>query len=321
MPIIIGIRRTEPHGLVVWPLLLTHRQSWGLQTAYPGVRLFYCVNCGNPRIEHAAYCHHCGQVLNAPLAQPSLITEETTVAKPGIEGRSIGIGLTPWRGGQVFLGIVLVLISLIPVTGISIGIGGLAGPYDDATTVWVSVHLMALAIIAVVWRLGIYGRQSPWRLLGLSAIEYPVVKAGIMALGALGASLLFTVAYAAVVDLFSSDLLSPPDISSEIAFPGAAVLFTFQAVAVVTPLTEEVFFRGFVFSGLTPRFGVGKAMVVSAAIFSAFHIFAGVGVLIPVFVTGLLLSLLYHKTGSLWPCVLAHAAQNALAVALEVYGV
>lgn len=242
-----------------------------------------------------------------------MVEEETE------EGRSIGIGLTPWRGGQVFLGIVLVLISLIPAMGIAIGIGGLAGPYDEATTVWVSVHLMALAIIAVVWRLGIYGRPSPWRLLGLSAINYPVVKAGMLALGALGASLLFTVAYGAVVDLFSSDLLSPPEIGSEIAFPGAAVFFTFQAVAVVTPLTEEVFFRGFVFSGLMPRLGVVKAVVVSAAIFSAFHV--SVGVLIPVFVTGLLLALLYRKTGSLWPCVLAHAAQNALAVALEVYGV
>ena len=275
--------------------------------------MFYCVNCGTPRIEHAAYCHHCGQVLNAPMSQPSV------VAKHGIEGRSVGVGPTPWRGGQVVLGIVLVLISLIPVTGISIGIGGLAGHYDEATTVWVSIHLMALAIIAVVWRLGIYRRPAPWRLLGLGALNFPVVKAGVMALGALGASLLFTVAYASVVDLFSSDLLSPPDIGAEIAFPGAAVLFTFQAVAVVTPLTEEVFFRGFVFSGLMPRFGVVKAMLVSAAIFSAFHV--TVGVLIPVFVTGLLLALLYHKTGSLWPCILAHAGQNALAVALEVYGV
>ncbi len=281
--------------------------------------MFYCVNCGTARIEHAAYCHHCGLVLNAPVAQPSMVTEGRRVAEGVKEGRSVGVGPVPWRGGQVSLGIVLVIISLIPVTGISIGIGGLAGSYDDATTVWVSIHLMALAMVAIVWRLGVNGHPAPWRLLGLSVIRHPVVKAGMLALGALGASLLFTVAYAAVVNLFNWDALSPPDISSEIAFPGAAAFFTFQAVAVVTPLTEEVFFRGFVFAGLMPRLGVVRAMVVSAAIFSAFHV--SVGVLIPVFVTGLLLSLLYHKTGSLWPCVLAHAAQNALAVSLEVYGV
>ena len=217
------------------------------------------------------------------------------------------------------MGVGLVLLSLIPVAGISIGIGALADSYEDATTVWVSVHLMALAIVAVVWRLGLRRRPAPWRLLGLSALEYPAVKAGLMTAVALGASLVFTVVYATVVDLLSSDVLSPPDIGAEIAFPGAAVFFTFQAVAFVTPLTEEVFFRGFVFSGLTHRLGLVKAMVLSAAIFSAFHL--TLGVLIPVFVTGLLLAFLYHKTGSLWPCVVAHAGQNALAVALEVYGV
>ncbi len=251
-----------------------------------------------------------------PVAQGMLADHE--------EGRPIGVGAVPWRGGQVTLGIVLVLLSLIPVTGISFGIGALAGSYDEATIVWVSIHLMALSILAVVWRLG-FSRSgvarpsvAPWRLLGLKALEYPVVKAGLMALGALGASLLFTVVYAAVVDLFSSDVLSPPEIDADIAFPGAAVFFTFQAIAVVTPLTEEVFFRGFVFSGLIPRFGLTKAMVLSAVVFSAFHVTPGV--LVPIFVTGLILAWLYHKTGSLWPCVLAHAGQNALAVALEVYG-
>lgn len=275
--------------------------------------MIYCVNCGTHRIENAAYCHQCGRSLSSPMAQSS-VTEGGTN-----EDGAAALGLAPWRGGQVALGIVLVLVSLIPVTAIAIGIGAVAGSYDDATTVWVSIHLMALAIIAVVWRLGVRQRQAPWRLLGLGAVHYPLVKAGLMALGALGASLLFTVVYAAVVDLFSWDVLSPPGIGPEIAFPGAAVLLTFQALAVVTPLTEELFFRGFVLSGLVPRWGVVKAVVVSAAVFSAFH--PSLGALIPVFVTGLLLGFLYHKTGSIWPCILAHAGQNALAVALEVYWV
>ena len=279
--------------------------------------MFYCANCGTTRIENAAYCHNCGQVLSTASNQPLLVAQ----GMPGgaEENESIGTSAVPWRGGQVALGIVLVLLSLIPVTGISIGIGALAGSYDEATTVWISVHLMALSIIVVVWRLGFHRRSvTPVQLLGLFVTEYPVVRAGLMALGVLGASLLFTVIYASVVDLFNSDVLSPPEIDADIAFPGAAVILTFQAIALVTPLTEELFFRGFVFSGLTHRFGLVKAMLISAAFFSAFHV--NVGVLVPVFVTGLLLAWLYHKTRSLWPCVLAHAGQNALAVALEVYG-
>lgn len=280
--------------------------------------MFYCVDCGTRRIEYAAYCHNCGRDFGAPIAQPFLVVEGAVDDRTqgGIAGDTTEV---PWRGGQVVLGIGLVLLSLIPVVGVSIGVGSLVDSYDEALTVWLSVHLMAVAIVLVVWRLGVHRRPAPWRLLGLSAVKYPVVMAGVLAVVALGASLLFTVVYAAVVDLFSSDAFSPPDIGSDIAFPGAAAFFTFQAVALVTPLTEEVFFRGFVFAGLIPRFGVVKATLVSALIFSVFHL--SIGLLIPVFVTGLLLALLYRKTGSLWPCIFAHAGQNALAVALEIYGV
>jgi membrane protease YdiL (CAAX protease family) len=54
-------------------------------------------------------------------------------------------------------------------------------------------------------------------------------------------------------------------------------------------------------------------------VFSAFHL--APGVLLPVFVTGLLLAWLYHRTGSLWPCMAAHAGQNAIALAATLYGV
>ena len=288
----------------------------------------YCPNCGTQRIESGAYCHRCGHALGIPVSQTShenhgipVIGE--TQATPDMlggeeEARLTADGQVPWRGGQVFLGIILVLVSLIPVTGIAFAFGALAGRYDEATIVWVSVHLMAISTAVVVWRLGVHNRPALWRLLGLNPMQYPLAKSVLLALGALGGSLLLTVIYSAVVNLFSLDTFSPPDIGGEIAFPGAAAFFTFQAVAVVTPITEEVFFRGFVFSGLIPRFGVGKAMVLSALVFSAFHL--SLGVLVPVFLTGLLLALLYRKTESIWPCVLAHAGQNGLAVALEIYG-
>jgi membrane protease YdiL (CAAX protease family) len=43
-----------------------------------------------------------------------------------------------------------------------------------------------------------------------------------------------------------------------------------------------------------------------------------VGVVIPIFVTGLLLTWLYAKTGSLVPSLLAHIGQNLLALAVAV---
>ena len=63
-----------------------------------------------------------------------------------------------------------------------------------------------------------------------------------------------------------------------------------------------------------------RAVVASAAIFSIFHISQGSpGVLVPIFVTGLLLAWLYYRTGSLWASVMAHAGQNAVALAVTLY--
>ena len=64
--------------------------------------------------------------------------------------------------------------------------------------------------------------------------------------------------------------------------------------------------------GFSNRWRLAPALVASAAVFAALHL--APALLLPVFVTGLLLGFLYHRTGSLWPCIAVHAAQNLLAV-------
>ena len=269
----------------------------------------YCTSCGSQRISGAAYCHNCGRVLESAVEQPDL-----TVPTQGSKFRPV-----PWRGGQVAIGILLIAISVIPVIAIAAVIERTVDRYDEAIITWVSVHVMGLAILAVVWRFGVYRHRTLIAALGLLPWGIPQAKTVYMTVGALVASLVFTIVYGALVGLTDADILSPPEIPSDIAFPGAAAVFTFQALAVVTPITEEIFFRGFVFAGMVSRLGVGWAMVISALVFSLFHL--SVGTLIPVFVTGLLLVWLYRQTGSLWPGIIAHAGQNALAVGLEISGV
>ena len=274
-----------------------------------GDQVLYCTSCGHQRIEGASYCHNCGRLLDSSRAQ-----SPDDLADPIVRH-----GAVPWRGGQVALGIFLVAISIIPVTAIAIGIGSLADQYDEAMATWLSVHLMGLAIIGVVWRFGVRRSKAPLSALGFNSVVLPMVKTVVITAGALGLSLVATIVYSVLVGLLDSDILSPPDIPPDIAFPGLAAVFTFEALAVATPVLEEMFFRGFIFSGLVPRLGVGWAIVASAAVFSVFHL--AIGVLIPIFMTGLLFAWLYHRTGSLWPGIFAHAGQNALVVALEISGV
>jgi membrane protease YdiL (CAAX protease family) len=100
----------------------------------------------------------------------------------------------------------------------------------------------------------------------------------------------------------------------------AAALVAF-AVVVLAPLAEEALFRGVLFASLRERWGVFLGSVVSAGVFGLAHL--DLTLFIPLGVAGLVLNMLYDKTGSLIPSTVAHATLNTVSVmtALGVGGV
>lgn len=93
----------------------------------------------------------------------------------------------------------------------------------------------------------------------------------------------------------------------------SAVLPLFLFVGLLVPLAEEVLFRGILYSWLR-RWGVPVAVAVSALVFGAFH---GLNfMLFGAAAIGVINALLYEKSGSLWPAIVAHAVNNALAAIL-----
>ena len=87
-------------------------------------------------------------------------------------------------------------------------------------------------------------------------------------------------------------------------------------VAVLGPIIEEIFFRGFTYKAFRTRFGVGRAMVLTALIFAALHM--SVAAMLPIFLLGLFLTYLYEKTGSLVPSMTVHVLHNLIMVALTL---
>jgi len=86
------------------------------------------------------------------------------------------------------------------------------------------------------------------------------------------------------------------------------------AVVLAAPVCEEFVFRGMLQRGLAAAINPRAAAVLSAFIFSAFH-------LDPVgfaarFELGLVFGLLFLRTNSLWPGILAHAANNLISTVL-----
>ncbi len=296
-----------------------HVPNQGLgASAREGEALTDCPDCGRSRDQGQNYCSGCGYRFARSFAGSEISAIDADPTSAGAAGRANRRrkGVT-WGGGQIIAGIILVILSLFTAAAAAAFLSSLYPEQEDAVATWISVHLMALGIAATVWFLGLRHTTYPMAVLRLSGIQLPRMRTVLLMVAVLATSLSATVVYAVIVDLLGVEALVPEGVESDIFFDGAAVLLTFLALAFITPLSEEVFFRGFIFNGLLARMGPWGAMVVSALVFSAFHL--SIAVVIPIFITGFLFAWLYWRTGSLWAAIGAHAGQNALALSMQAF--
>jgi uncharacterized protein len=89
------------------------------------------------------------------------------------------------------------------------------------------------------------------------------------------------------------------------------VLGLLVGAALVAPVCEEIFFRGFAFPGLLNAMSALAAALLSSALFAIAH--TDLGSLVPLFVIGLVLAWARWRTNSLWPGIIIHMANNTLA--------
>ncbi|HEV2998007.1 MAG TPA: CPBP family intramembrane glutamic endopeptidase, partial [Solirubrobacteraceae bacterium] len=138
-------------------------------------------------------------------------------------------------------------------------------------------------------------------------------RAGLLVFLTLGVFLLFSVVWAAVLDVKTQEeLLKNLGVDrSAILLVGGAVL-----TCVVAPICEEVLFRGFIFSALSSWRGAWPAAILTGVLFGAVHAGSAPAVdLAPLAFLGFALCVLYRATGSLYPCVAAHSISNSIAFA------
>jgi membrane protease YdiL (CAAX protease family) len=151
----------------------------------------------------------------------------------------------------------------------------------------------------------------PLRLLGLRPFRLSAVW---IMLGTL-------VTYYIAAGLFASLVLKPDqeDIGGELGVGNPSIVIAVAAVlmiALLAPVAEELFFRGFVFAGLRNRWSLWPAAIASGLIFGLVHAPTGITTVVPLAALGIVLCWLYDRTGSLWPCVIAHMINNSLALAV-----
>ena len=216
----------------------------------------------------------------------------------------------PWGPGRVFLGLLLFLVVVffetVVIQFFDRDIDTLAGRLSLQALLGFS--LIAVAFAAASPRAKVFAEPA--------ALGWQRPRGGWI-----GPTLIAYFGYVACA-LVLAVLLSPEqeDITRELGFDegGAAAIAVGLLVIVMAPLSEEFFFRGFVFAGLRRGMPWVVAAVISSAVWGLFH-YTGPdswAVCLQLAIFGMFLSWLYQRTGSIWPPIGIHAFNNALAFIL-----
>ena len=222
-------------------------------------------------------------------------------------------GEASWSAGDVARGIAVAIAAIIAVAAAVLLFTSLHRPDEELRLpggLWLLALQTGLLALAA-WLFSVRKYGGGHAALGFRS---PVGRHPyLLAAAVWTAAFIAAAAWSALMVWTGPDWLRPPDSAGQLTEEFGANLVGLVVVVVVWgPVCEELFFRGFVLPGLVKRFGVPAAVVVSSGLFAAFHV--DLGMLVPTFLLGAALAWIYLRTGSIWPGIMAHGIQNALAL-------
>lgn len=216
----------------------------------------------------------------------------------------------PWNLRDVVKASMLALGGTAIIVLVATGAASLLGRPVRMPGIYYAAVFEGMLVVAV-WRFGPWRYGHSWKALGLA----PTLHNGApLALAVFLASVAFVVLYSVAVNLLGLKGLTPPPLPTGLMETPQQRVAALLLIVVAAPVAEELFFRGFLLPPSIGRWGFWRGASLVSLLFAMGHL--APGVLVPAFVAGLLLAWLYWRTHSLWNCVIAHAAQNAMAFAV-----
>jgi membrane protease YdiL (CAAX protease family) len=181
---------------------------------------------------------------------------------------------------------------------------------DNFRMILNSSILDALAVIFIIY-FTVIQYKEPLAALGISArnflknVFYGVV--GYIAL--IPVLILILVIIASLINVTKYVPERQPVVELFLKEKGVAFLtYSSLFAAIIGPIIEELFFRGFMYGALKKYVGIFWAMVVTASLFAALH--AHIVGFFPIMALGMLLAYLYEKTGTLVSSITVHMIHN-----------
>jgi membrane protease YdiL (CAAX protease family) len=224
-----------------------------------------------------------------------------------------GVQPVPWTPRQTFWWLLGGLLTAIIVPPL------LVAPFDPDLKSDGAL-LVAQAIFDGILLAFAIGTASNWNF---GRWREAVVRLGMRRFAGSGLALALgvMVAYYVAAGFFATYVLKPDqqDIGGDLGIGNPNVVIAVAAVleiVVLAAVSEELFFRGFLFGGLRSKWDFLPAALVTGLIFGAVHAPTGPTAAIPLAGLGFALCFIYEQTGSVWPCIAVHALNNGIALAV-----
>lgn len=222
------------------------------------------------------------------------------------------LGVPVWAPFAALVAVFTAVLFASLIVGVFVGIGGggiAAGEPGMGLTVALTVVQAAL-LIAVAWaavrllsdrqpvRASFGLRRTPWRpAVGWTLAAY----AGFWVVAiVVGLTLGEPEEQQLIQDIRDEDSIA--------ILAGLGLLS-----CLVAPIAEEFFFRGFMFRAIAERVHWLWAAAITGGVFGAIHLGGSPAIsLLVLSAFGVALCVLFHRTGSLLPCIVLHAFNNSI---------
>lgn len=175
-------------------------------------------------------------------------------------------------------------------------------------TVFLTSLLTNILMLLYLYLLIVRPKVFTWKQLGLRKVAHDDLKRALVLF-------LFVGSLIAILQALLLRLGLPLNQYSFTSKDGAYLAYA--VVVLITPIAEELYFRGFLFKGLLIHQKPWLAYVISAGLFALLH--PPLLVMVEVFCIGLLLAYTLRETKSVWPGVLIHAVNNAVVFGYLLY--
>jgi membrane protease YdiL (CAAX protease family) len=176
----------------------------------------------------------------------------------------------------------------------------------DNLTFSIFYGIQVLLMLGVVWFFAIYWRRSRFRDLGFR--YYSIAKT--IWYTFLSLILIFIISFVYVLILQKVLGIDAPasKIDELVASGKVSGNIIIIVTAVIAPLCEEVYFRGFLYPAFRKSFGVVIGIFLSSIVFAAAHL--DIYSFFPIMIIGWILAFMYEKTKSIFPAIFLHSIYN-----------